>query len=316
MKNSRFVLTGGLGNQLFQFAAALSHSEANVTKVELETRLGKPRTTEGVPDLLEFRIPNATLHNSWSSVINRALGYSLRISLKTSNSFQIKILKMCKKLAISALSSLLIHNLVRVISPSNLGFDSSFNIAKKGALVIGYFQSYRFFNHRPECVEVLRNLELAGGDPVELRDLRSLASIEKPLVVHIRRGDYRLEDNFGLLSADYYSQVIPTLFASGKYGKIWLFSDDLESAVKCIPSELVDKVRPIEEIDKSPAATLQAMRLGYGYVIANSSFSWWGAFLSIQEGTEIHAPKPWFKGMEEPRDLLPPSWTCHQSIWE
>jgi hypothetical protein len=64
----------------------------------------------------------------------------------------------------------------------------------------------------------------------------------------------------------------------------------------------------IPEIDRSPAATLEVMRFGAGYVIANSSFSWWAAFLSKKPDVEVIAPQPWFQGMDEPRDLIPPNW--------
>jgi len=61
-------------------------------------------------------------------------------------------------------------------------------------------------------------------------------------------------------------------------------------------------------VDNSPTATLQAMRFGRGYIIANSTFSWWGAYLSMTENAPVYAPSPWFKGMRSPEDLLPPHW--------
>jgi hypothetical protein len=51
------------------------------------------------------------------------------------------------------------------------------------------------------------------------------------------------------------------------------------------------------------------MRLGHGFVIANSSFSFWGAMLANRsEDIDVVAPEPWFSGMPEPRDLIPPNW--------
>ena len=68
-------------------------------------------------------------------------------------------------------------------------------------------------------------------------------------------------------------------------------------------------VRWINSVDASVASTLQAMRLGHGYVVANSSFSWWAAFLSFNGASEVVAPSPWFKGMDDPKDLIPPNWS-------
>lgn len=316
MKPTRYVLTGGLGNQLFQYAAALFFAEATGKKIELEILLGKPRGTDKVPDLLRFEMPNSKNYQTWSSLVNRALGYSLRISLQKEKQYLRQALSSLKKRSLSFLVSVILKRYVEVKSPSDLGFDESFNVDPNGDLVIGYFQSYRFASGHKNSRRALQELTLCGDVPAELENLRILALTEQPLIVHIRRGDYRQEDSFGLLSAGYYNSLIPSIYSKGDYNKIWLFSDDLPAALECIPSDLRSEVRPISEIDNSPAATLQAMRLGHGYIIANSSFSWWGAYLSNQPSAPVYAPIPWFKGMNSPKEILPPQWITHPSIWE
>lgn len=316
MKHTRFVLTGGLGNQLFQFASALSHSLSAKTSIELESVLGKPRGQKNNPDLFRFDLPDAVKHISESLLVNRALGFSLRISLRAGTSNPRRLRAFLSKFILSCLVSIRLLNMFRVKSPGDLGFDADLKIRKSGDLVIGYFQSYKYANENSLTRRYLLNLKLAGEDPIELANLRKLSQIEKPLVVHIRRGDYRQEDAFGLLSSDYYFSMIPEILTKGEFNKIWLFSDDLPVALECIPIEFRGIVRQIAEINRSPAATLEAMRLGHGYVIANSSFSWWGAFLSYQPDVQVHAPWPWFKGMESPKELLPPEWIPHLSKWE
>jgi hypothetical protein len=316
MRPTRFVLTGGLGNQLFQFAAALSHRENTEVSTQLETLLGKPRGANDIPDLFRFDLTNTDGHNSWSLLINRALGFSLRQSLKLKTTKLDKIFLSLVKLMLSLIVSIRLFKTSVVKSPKDLGFDANFSIRQSNDLVIGYFQSYKLANENSETRKYLQSLRLVGDEPADLVKLREISLTEKPLVVHIRRGDYREEDSFGLLSKEYYFSIIPEILSTGGFNKIWLFSDDFASALECIPNNLRILVREIEEIDNSPAATLQAMRLGFGYVIANSSFSWWGANLSYQPNAQIHAPWPWFKGMKSPNELLPPQWISHPSKWE
>jgi hypothetical protein len=90
---------------------------------------------------------------------------------------------------------------------------------------------------------------------------------------------------------------------------IWIFSDEIARAKELIEVDLDSNlVRWIEEVDQSPASTMELMRHGVGYVIANSTFSWWAAYLSYNTGSPVIAPDPWFKEIEEPAGLIPPSW--------
>jgi hypothetical protein len=131
---------------------------------------------------------------------------------------------------------------------------------------------------------------------------------EKPLIVHVRLSDYRVEDNFGIPSKSYYSSAINNQIQMGSYKKIWLFSDEPKEAIAFIPEDYLDLIRNISLEVTDPICTLQVMRLGHGYVIANSTFSWWGAYLSRSENPNVIYPKPWFQGMPDPIELCPPSW--------
>ena len=92
------------------------------------------------------------------------------------------------------------------------------------------------------------------------------------------------------------------------YDSIWLFSDEFEKALSFIPEKYLDIVKCVSEAQKSSAATLEIMRFGVGYIIGNSTFSWWGATLSHSLYPKVIAPEPWFKGMREPKDIIPTDW--------
>ena len=134
------------------------------------------------------------------------------------------------------------------------------------------------------------------------------ASAEKPIIVHVRLGDYLNEKDFGVLSEEYYQSSIRDLWASGEYGAIWAFSDEPERAGSFLPQELSSQIFWVPQEGLSSVQVLQLLRLGHAYVIGNSTFSWWGAFLSYKENPVVISPEPWFLNLPEPNNLIPPDW--------
>jgi hypothetical protein len=171
-------------------------------------------------------------------------------------------------------------------------------------LMYGYFQSYRW----PDSVKAELLTLKPKTKPPALSSLESLSELEKPLVVHIRLGDYRNEPNFGLLRQEYFRKATEELWSTQNYGKIWLFSDEPSEALKYFPLGLLDHIRVVSEFQNSASLTLESMRLGHGYVISNSTFSWWGAYLTHNPGATVIAPAPWFNSLDDPIDLVPPAW--------
>jgi hypothetical protein len=70
---------------------------------------------------------------------------------------------------------------------------------------------------------------------------------------------------------------------------------------------------PSEDLISS-AETLELMRHGKGYVLSNSSFSWWAGALSHVDNASIICPTPWFERKNEPIDLIPKDWVRHSSV--
>jgi hypothetical protein len=148
--------------------------------------------------------------------------------------------------------------------------------------------------------------------PNEVSDLFKMqlehANKKKILVVHRRLGDYAQDDAFGVLPDTYYQVAIKKSLEIEAVDEIWLFTDTPGTGIP-LPSELGSEI-PIRAMPQelSSAETLELMRYGSSFVIANSTFSWWGAFLSYANSPSVIAPAKWFKGMEDPRDICPPNW--------
>ena len=97
---------------------------------------------------------------------------------------------------------------------------------------------------------------------------------------------------------------------------IWLFSNEPEEALGLLPETSHKQIRIIPDSGWTPAETLELMRHCHAYVIANSTFSWWGAYLSYNQKSLRVGPNPWFKGEASPKDIIPESWKTFQAFEE
>lgn len=303
-------LTGGLGNQLFQLAAAIS---INADELEFETSLGKPRCNgDSVPDLFAFKLPlKYTLVEASSRLTGlsrKACGFALRSSVAPRRIEKLGVFSKSIEMGLSLILFLRTKTLYKITRGSGVGFYS-LSVSNLSQYLVGYFQSYKYAEKNSPLLKKLEPVVI-GQQLIELIDH---SKKEKPLVVHFRLGDYLQESTFGIPGHQYYINALNESWKTRRYEAIWVFSDDIPSAKKMFPSEFVKYVRWISEVDGSPAATLQAMRYGHGYIIANSTFSWWGAYLSFIEHAPVIAPMPWFQGMDTPKDLIPAHWQSRDS---
>lgn len=302
-------ITGGLGNQLFQLAAGLFLAEGNPDRVEIEQKLGKPRgTSQATADLFGFTWPKPlsvidVKPNRTSDFMSRVTGYCLRMGVKPSILESKGVVKGTMLFVASLLISMFFGERKKIVAGKGVGF-SELKSEKLSQYLVGYFQSYRYAEANRNYLSKAR-IQNVGS---ELAELNRAAIVELPLVVHLRFGDYLLEENFGIPSREYYLDGVRSILAKDSCKSIWVFSDDLPMAREKLIFEEGLSIRWIDSVDDSVVATLQAMRLGRGYVIANSTFSWWAAYLSLNSGVEVISPSPWFMGMEDPKELIPPNW--------
>jgi hypothetical protein len=302
-------ITGGLGNQLFQFAAGLSMVGGDPNRLDIEQKLGKPRSaSKSTADIFGFAWPHSiniiqVNQSRVSDFMSRVTGYCLRMGVKPSNLESKKFFKSIILFIASLLISIFLRKRKNVVIGSGVGYSKLDNDYSNPYLV-GYFQSYRYAEKNRQY---LLKAKIQSVGP-ELEELNLAAIEEIPLVVHLRFGDYLLEENFGIPSREFYSAGISKLLARGSCKSIWVFSDDLPKAREKLDLKEILPIRWINSVDDSVVATLQAMRLGRAYVIANSTFSWWAAYLALNPSVEVIAPNPWFMGMEDPKELIPPNW--------
>lgn len=299
----RISLLGGLGNQLFQLAAIMSVDSKNR---QLDASFVSVRRTENVEDIFYFVLPRGVSRVATIELLHtlqKGFNFALRFCL----SKKISWLKSTVSWILNLVANLTLRESFSLQIGKNLGYVPIVQLRDKNLFLHGYFQSYKYLQSR-DVLNQLMKIKLAS-DHKEVSRYRHMSETAHPLVVHVRRGDYKIESNFGLLGPKYYESAIDLMWSTNAFSEIWLFSDEPEAALQLIPSRYQGHVRVIPDLDGIPATTLEIMRLGSGYVIANSSFSWWGAALSKNPNAKVVSPDKWFKSMNDPLDLIPPSWT-------
>jgi Glycosyl transferase family 11 len=300
-------LIGGLGNQLFQLAFALTKSPER--KPCLLYGLSHVRKSgDGLPEIFSFAVGELASHyevksDKWIERIHNTL---VRISVEKKLRLASKVLVTIGPVMLSRVISKRLHaDKVKVSVSRGIDFLDPVKHSKD-TLHIGYFQSSKCLNDG-EVLEKMKSIK-TNSKSVALEELRLLSELENPLVVHVRLGDYKQEANIGLLDENYYKRALKLAWKEKEFKKIWVFSDEIELAKSFIPWEYHDFVRWIQDVDNSPALTFEAMRLGHAYVIANSTFSWWAAAISRNSPSEIYCPKPWYSGDNSPEGIIPDNW--------
>lgn len=171
-------------------------------------------------------------------------------------------------------------------------------------VLFGYWQSEKNFIG---VESVLRSeLTLKGAPSEYAQALSAQLEKEQSVAIHIRRGDYLTwaREVHGVLPIDYYLRAAEYLLGYKKDLKFYVFSDDPEWSQNNFSFPYVKTVA-----HSSPHEDLWIMSKCKHFIIANSSFSWWGAWLSDYKEKIVVAPKQWFaQGNENSKDIVPERW--------
>jgi hypothetical protein len=161
----------------------------------------------------------------------------------------------------------------------------------------GYFQSERYFLH---CADEVRHYFTPHPDLLERlwRDYGDELGLG-PCSLHVRRGDYLDSRGYFTLPQNYYDYTMSRFDGSTRF---LVFSDDPEWCRSAIRGNCRIIAGQPDFLD------LFLMAQCRHHIVANSSFSWWGAWLNPRPDKIVWAPGRWFAGKKESRDRVPESW--------
>ena len=284
-------ICGGLGNQMFQYAAARALALRRGSGLQLDlAAFGKPGAFEVARPYELGKLAIEVAPTGSAAALSFLLARREQAALRKLSGWT-------------------------TVREGALGFDPGVNQLGDGTYLFGYWQSWRYFD---DCANQLR-AEMQPRAPLSeaSRRLRDAMRATNSLALHVRRGDYvsSLETAafHGALPADFYSRAVQFVRERSQDLSCFVFSDDLEWC----RTALLGLGLPLTFVDLNSGADswqdLYLMAACRHSIIANSSFSWWAAWLGDgQEHADrmVVAPQRWFAGADSAvEDRCPPGWT-------
>lgn len=283
-------LTGGLGNQMFQYAAGRALADRLGAELLLDTRAFKHalafqaytrRSYALAPFSLRARLASAADLKNWPLWVVEA-GMRLRFVRPLFRRWHFE--------------------------PS-ITYDASMLTLHQPVCLVGYWQSERYFIDAADRIRADFTLRqpLAGANA----GLLALARSDRSVGLHVRRGDFVSIDVaaqvHGQCSVDYYRRAIALLRERCPECRFLVFSDDPRWARAQLP--LDPSAVFVTGNDPSPELDLALMSACKHHIIANSSFSWWAGWLGYSPDQIVIAPAPWYASPNlDARDLAVSRW--------
>lgn len=185
-------------------------------------------------------------------------------------------------------------------------FDEElFSLCPDHVSLQGFFQTEKYFKHIES--EIREDFTFNEGILNPCKEMAE--SVDNPIALHIRRTDYvSNSENHHNLSLSYYEKAL-SMFESDR--NVIVFSDDPSW---CSEQELFSDDRFLISENKDNRVDLCLMALCSDFIIANSTYSWWGAWLSNNSNKKVIAPVEWFGKTgytkdHNTEDLIPNEWT-------
>jgi hypothetical protein len=273
-------LKGGLGNQLFQYAYGRVLAIKNNVEVRYEFE-GKSGDTAREYKLGFFNTKAPFPTPEESRKVKKSYGMFSTIN----DLFKKKILRQY-----------------------NIGYVPS-TLLKKSGYVEGYWQSYKYLNQIKK--ELLQEIQLKNPIDIKYAELIKQMRDTQSVSVHIRRGDYindpKTKAEHYCFGIEYYNEAFEIIREKIKSPTLFIFSDDIIWAKDNVRTDIPTIFISDENILDYESFILATYCKNH--IIANSSFSFWIAWLDQKPEKIVLAPKKWNNRYQSKyKDLLPPEW--------
>ena len=285
--------TGGFGNQMFQYAAGRALAEKHGVPLLLDIRLFQNYDLRPEGFLLD-RVFNIDAALAEEHEIRTLIGW--------------RASKIGRRLIRNKFLSFLCGK--NYYLQNGVAFNREFLSLPSSCYIAGHWLSERFFINQEKLIRkqftfkaplVGKNKELA----IKIHQKSESVSL------HVRRGDYVNDPHtnsiHGTCSIDYYKNAMCFIEKQLIEPVYYLFSDDMDWVRENLSINqkhfFIDHNKDTDSFND-----MHLMSLCKHHIIANSSFSWWGAWLNTNQEKIVVAPKNWFSKVLYSRDVVPKTW--------
>lgn len=287
-------IVGGLGNQMFQYACARALAEELELPLKVTQDMFGVYTSHYGPEL--ERVFSLSLDVAQPAELQKMIG-ALRVSPTVRRALASKVLAPLRGRHF-------------ILEPHYRYWDGLRDRARAGGYLHGYWQSERYFVKHATTIrnDFKFKQPPAGYSAALARSILGSAAIS----VHIRRGDYvnnaKTLSWHGVCPPEYYFNAIENLRKRVPGATFFVFSDDLRWVADVLLPRYPDLILVDQNGGENSYNDMRLMSMCRHHVIANSSFSWWGAWLNANPDKIVIAPKQWFANGTETVDLIPDAW--------
>jgi len=266
---------GGLGNQMHQYAAGSVlarklHANLIMDLSWFDTIKGDPNVVQRIYELDGFGI----------KPINASLVDSLSLKINPAKTFKER----------------------------GVSYNKEFENLIGNVILEGYWQSYKYFRGYEDLVSGLFEFPKSTGNNKKL--LEEIYSTES-ISLHVRRGDYNTKTSrkyHGLMPLGYYRKAMKIIEPKLTKPRLFVFSDEIDWCKKNVRFDIPTVFVDSNSLNTGPQ-DMKLMSACKHNIIANSSFSWWAAWLNRNPKKTVIAPKNWFAGEEHQiADRIPKDW--------
>jgi len=279
---------GGMANQLFQYAAGYALSLHHAAPLKL--------------DISYFQEKNSDTKRAFA-LDKFAIDYELASQEEIDQVFKFRFIDYAWNKLVPIANK-------RFYGEKKLGFNERFFELPKSVYLRGYFQSDKYFLN---CKRSLfEQYKIKTNNFPHLLPLAATLSNTNTVALHIRLGDYLNPTLSGIMApfnADYYKKAMEQIQKNISNPKFYIFSDQIQLAKDLLNLNEVDAIFVDESITKNAEEDFYLMQSCQHQIIANSTFSWWAAYLNENNHKIVIAPTKWYKDhFGDATHLYPDNW--------